>query len=139
MRRAGPRAYGGGVSDNPFGFALPGGEPPDPRDPQQMQQFIAQLQQLLASSSAGGPVNWELARQIAASQLATTGDPPVSSADRQAVVDALRLADLWLDPRTSLPSGVRPPPHGTGTSGSTTPWRCGRSCATRSPHAWSGR
>ena len=46
-----------GVSDNPFGFALPGGEPPDPRDPQQMQRFLAQLQQLLVSS-ASGPVNW---------------------------------------------------------------------------------
>jgi len=96
-----------GVSDNPFGFALPGGEPPDPRDPQQMQRFLAQLQQLLVSSGASGPVNWELARQIAASQLATSGDPAVSAGEREAVVEALRLSDLWLDPTTSLPSGIR--------------------------------
>jgi len=37
------------VPDIPFGFALPGAQPPDPNDPQQMQQFMAQLQQLLAT------------------------------------------------------------------------------------------
>ena len=73
-----------------------------------MQRFIAQLQQLLVSAGAGnGPVNWELARQVAASQLSASGDPPVNSRDRDAVVEALRLSDLWLDPTTSLPSGIR--------------------------------
>src|SRR5690606_30974289 len=72
-----------------------------------MQRFLAQLQQLLVSSGASGPVNWELARQIAASQLATSGDPAVSAGEREAVVEALRLSDLWLDPTTSLPSGIR--------------------------------
>lgn len=96
------------MSDIPFGFGLPGGEPPDPRDPEQMQRFIAQLQQLLVSSGAdSGPVNWELARQVAATQLNSGGDPPVSDRDRQAVAEALRLSDLWLDPTTSLPSGIR--------------------------------
>jgi putative hydrolase len=95
------------VPDNPFGFAMPGDQPPDPSDPQQMQQLLAQLQQLLASPGAAGPVNWELARQVAASQLSSGGDPAVGSADRTAVGEALRLADLWLDPLSALPSGVQ--------------------------------
>ena len=38
---------------------------------------MAQLQQLLAAPGSG-PVNWDLARQVAASQLAAAGDPAVS-------------------------------------------------------------
>jgi putative hydrolase len=93
------------VVDNPFGFALPGDQPPDPSDPQQVQRFLAQLQQLFAASGSG-PVNWDLARQVAASHLSSTGDPPVGSVEQQWVAEALRLADLWLDPSSSLPSGV---------------------------------
>src|SRR5690606_3865878 len=101
------RAYGGGVSDNPFGFSLPGGEPPDPRDPQQVQQLLAQLQHLLASPGGGGPVNWDLARQVAANQLAAAGDPAVTGSQQESVAEALRLADLWLEPTSAFPTGVR--------------------------------
>ncbi len=94
------------VPDIPFGFSLPGAQPPDPSDPQQMQQFMAQLQQLFVSPG-GGPVNWDLARQVAASQLSAQGDPAVTAADRTAVTEALRLADHWLDPVTTFPSGIR--------------------------------
>jgi putative hydrolase len=93
------------VPDIPFGFALPGAQPPDPNDPQQMQQFMAQLQQLLASPGTG-PVNWDLARQVAVSQLSGPGDPAVNPFDRNAVDEALRLADLWLEPTSALPSGI---------------------------------
>jgi putative hydrolase len=34
------------------------------------------------------------------------GDPPVDPAERAAVIEALRLADLWLDPESTLPSGL---------------------------------
>jgi len=96
------------VPDTPFGFALPGGQPPDPNDPQQMQQFLAGLQQLMAAAQTGGggPVNWDLARQVATSALAAEGDPAVAAAERTEVDEALRLADLWLEPATALPSGV---------------------------------
>lgn len=94
------------MPDIPFGFALPGGQPPDPNDPQQMQQFMAQLQQLLAAPGSG-PVNWDLARQVAASQLSSTGDPAVTPFERHAVEEALRLADLWLEPSSALPSGIQ--------------------------------
>jgi putative hydrolase len=95
----------GNVPDIPFGFALPGGEPPDPNDPQQMQRFLAQLQQLLAVPGSG-PVNWDLASQIAVSQVAAGGDPAVSAAERTKVTEALRLADLWLESTSALPSGI---------------------------------
>jgi putative hydrolase len=94
------------VPEIPFGFALPGGEPPDPNDPQQMQQFLTQLQQMLTAAPGGGPVNWDLARQVAASHLNTVGDPSTSPFERHAVDEALRLADLWLEPTSALPSGI---------------------------------
>ncbi len=94
------------MPDIPFGFSLPGAQPPDPSDPQQMQQFMAQLQQLFVTPS-GGPVNWDLARQVAASHLQTQGDPVVNLHERTAVSEALRLADLWLEPASALPSGIR--------------------------------
>ena len=128
------------MPDTPFGFGLPGGDLPDPNDPQQVQQFLSQLQQLFATPG-GGPVNWDLARQIAQAHLtgaapATTqlpmgfalppgaggptapslstetgeegpvGDPAVTPAERAEVNEALRLADLWLEPEAGLPSGI---------------------------------
>jgi putative hydrolase len=53
-------------------------------------------------------VNWDLARQGAISQLAT-GSQPTSAAERTAATEALRLADLWLDQVTDLPSGIDRP------------------------------
>jgi len=89
----------------PFGFALPGGAGgPDPNDPAQLQAFLTQLQQMLANPSTG-PVNWDLARQVAQSQL--RDDPAVSTPQTSAVEQALRLADLWLEPHYALPSGIR--------------------------------
>src|SRR5689334_20786111 len=71
-----------------------------------MQQFMNQLQQMFAAPGSG-PVNWDLARQVAASQLSATGDPAVNMYEHNAVAEALRLADLWLDPASALPSGIR--------------------------------
>jgi putative hydrolase len=95
------------MTDFPFGFQLPGGGGSDPADPAQMQAYLAQLQQVFASPS-DGPVNWNLARQIA-EQTAREGDRSLTAAERDEVGAALRLADLWLDPATSLPSGVTTP------------------------------
>lgn len=66
--------------------------------------FFAELEKLL--SWQGGPVNWELARQLAI-RASADGDRPVTSAETAAVTEATRLADLWLDPTTTLPSGVQ--------------------------------
>ncbi|WBB97991.1 zinc-dependent metalloprotease [Solwaraspora sp. WMMA2080] len=94
------------MPDTPFGFQLPGGQPPDPNDPRQMQQFMAQLQQLLAAPGSG-PVNWDLARQVAASQLAAEGDPSVNPHEWHTVEESLRVADLWLESSSTFPSGIR--------------------------------
>src|SRR3954469_2680205 len=116
------------MSDVPFGFGLPDRDPerrdpqPDPADPFGLgalfggiagggspedvlgkMPLFAELQKLMSWS--GGPVNWDLARQGAISQLAV-GHQPTSEAEQTAVAEALRLADLWLDQVTELPSGI---------------------------------
>jgi putative hydrolase len=117
------------MSDVPFGFGLPdrdperrgepGGTPGDPfglgalfggagmgGSPEELlgkMPLFAELQKLMNWS--GGPVNWDLARQGAISQLAP-GHQPTSEGERTAVAEALRLADLWLDEATELPSGM---------------------------------
>jgi putative hydrolase len=89
----------------PFGFG-PGdsGERPDPDDLAAQMPLFAELQKLL--NWQGGPVNWDLAKQLAVSQLSASSTI-VSPADRSATADAIRLADLWLDDATDLPSGVQ--------------------------------
>ncbi len=93
------------MTDLPFGFGSSSGHRPDETgDLAGKAPLFAELQKLMSWS--GGPVNWDLARQLAISQIAAT-DRPVTATDRSAVEGALRLADLWLDPLTELPSGIR--------------------------------
>ncbi|NYJ04531.1 zinc-dependent metalloprotease [Petropleomorpha daqingensis] len=96
-----------GQPADPFGFgALFGGAGAGAGNPEELlakMPLFAELQKLMNWS--GGPVNWDLARQGAISQLAA-GHQPTSEAERAAVAEALRLADLWLDQATDLPSGV---------------------------------
>lgn len=96
---------GGGEADepsddaaNPLGalFAAVGGESGD------IGSMLHRLGDLL--SWRGGPVNWDLAKQVA--QDSVGAEPGTSSSDQQAVADAIRLADLWLDPLTTLPAGA---------------------------------
>jgi putative hydrolase len=108
------------VSDIPFGFGRPG-EPGDENEPGKqdpfgggnMQDFAAMLHQfadmLSNQSSGGGPLNWDLAKDIARHHIAEKGDPSVLDAQRRAIVESLRLADLWLDETTTLPAGIRTP------------------------------
>lgn len=88
------------MSNLPFGFGpgTGGGSPDD------LGAAFTRLGQLL--SWQGGPVNWDLARDLARQAVSASGDQSVSAADRQAVVDALRLAELWLDPATAFAAGA---------------------------------
>src|SRR4051794_4675812 len=61
---------------------------------------LAQLSSLMSWS--GGPVNWDLAKSVASS-AGGDGDPDVTAEQAKDVADACRLADLWLDPHTTLP------------------------------------
>jgi putative hydrolase len=86
----------------PFGFT-PGGSGGDPGQPFGAgMPFFAELEKLL--SWQGGPVNWDLARQVAVRTVGSD-DPAVRDADTEAVGDALRIAEVWLDPVTTLPAG----------------------------------
>jgi putative hydrolase len=42
-------------------------------------------------------------------KLAAKGDPSVSEAQRRAVVEAIRLADVWLDPAVTFPASISAP------------------------------
>ncbi|MGI8878931.1 MAG: zinc-dependent metalloprotease [Jatrophihabitans sp.] len=92
---------------NPFGLSPGDGSGNDPDDLAGKIPLFAELQKLMSGSS--GPVNWDLARQTAISQLA--GDPTKttspSAQDTADVGESVQLADLWLDDVTDLPSGVR--------------------------------
>ncbi|MCQ4042892.1 zinc-dependent metalloprotease [Streptantibioticus rubrisoli] len=105
--------FGGG---NPFGFGggtTGGGDNPlaamfGSLNPNDLGAAFQQLGQML--SYEGGPVNWEMAKDIARQTVAQgaqngTKDASVGASERAAVEEALRLADLWLDGATSLPSG----------------------------------
>ncbi|WP_018634508.1 zinc-dependent metalloprotease [Parafrankia elaeagni] len=87
----------------PFGFGpTPGGDPNRPPGGGGAP-FFAELERLL--SWQGGPVNWELARQVAVRTLGSD-DRTVSPAEVSEVENALRIADVWLDPLTVLPAGA---------------------------------
>lgn len=114
------------MSDIPFGFGKPndpddesgrdpdkprGGNPGNPGDPlgmfgdsQQMADMLRRFADMM--SWQGGPVNWDLAKDIARQVAAEGGDPTVAEPQRAAVAEALRLADLWLDDVTTFPSGI---------------------------------
>ena len=66
------------------------------------------LQQLgrALSSGDGGPVNWTLAHDTARQVVAAEGDRSVADAERRGVEDAARLAEVWLDPTTTLPAAT---------------------------------
>jgi putative hydrolase len=93
------------MNDNlPFGFGGADREPGGPDDPSAQMPFFAELQKLFSWS--GGPVNWDLAKQLAVSSL-SGANAGIAPADRTGVAEAIRLADLWLDEVTDLPSGVQ--------------------------------
>jgi putative hydrolase len=116
------------MTDLPFGFSPPpnpddhgegstggGNTPPGgmpggvPFDIGQLGQMLSQLGQMLSqsqTSGGGGPVNYDLAKQIAMRQLSTTGGD-AGGDQGSAVADAVHLAEMWLDPTTVFPAGAR--------------------------------
>lgn len=115
------------MSDLPFGFSEPNdpnehdkggpsgqgpssGGPSGPFDVGQLGQMLSQLGNMLsqASTSGGesqGPVNYDLAKQLAVQEL--TNARGLAGSDRnESVADAVRLAEMWLDPVTTLPTGT---------------------------------
>src|SRR5450755_3001104 len=117
-RRPGEPGGTGGSGQPPGGAGgggAGGGQPPEPGgpfgganpfgDPQQFADALRQFADLM--SYRGGPVNWDLAKNVARHAVAAAGDPSVLSSQRNEVTDAVRLADLWLEDVTTFPSGIK--------------------------------
>ncbi len=115
------------MPDQPFGFSA-GDDPdrdnpedrdkpgPDPADPfgfggADIGQIFSRLGQMfsgagstMAAGGSAGPVNYDLARQLASSSVGFT--PPVPEGTVTAISDAVHLAETWLDGATALPAGT---------------------------------
>jgi putative hydrolase len=107
------------MNDLPFGFSMPEPNDRDKNDPAksnnpgggqenpfgQLGEMLSQLGQMLSQAGTStGPVNYDLAKQIAMQRLAET--EPAGAESPEAVADAARLAELWLDAVTILPAGA---------------------------------
>jgi len=66
--------------------------------------LMGQMQSLMQPYD--GPVNWQLATDIARRTSAQEPDPSPDRGAQTRVADAFRLADHWLDGTTTLPSGI---------------------------------
>lgn len=96
----------GGQGNNPFGPDMTG------FDPAELGRMLTQFGQMLSGASqapgpsgGGGPVNYDVAKQVARQQLGSTVTP-VSPSSATAITDAAHLAELWLDAATTLPAGA---------------------------------
>ncbi len=111
---------GRGSGDTGSGSGGPGGQTPGMPggfplgDPQQMAQMLRQFADMMAAQPAPGSqetsqsgVNWDMAKNIARHTVSEKGDASVGPVEGAKVEEALRLADLWLDGATPLPSGAQ--------------------------------
>ncbi len=89
---------------DPFGFGGAGFDMSD------LGQIFTRLGEMFSGSgnvmggNQSGPVNYDLARQLAASSIGFV--KPVPEATTTAISDAVRLAETWLDGVTPLPAGT---------------------------------
>lgn len=115
------------MADLPFGFS-PGDDPdPDKRkkdpagdpfglggegfDMNNLGQIFSRLGEMFSGAGTmapgggqAGPVNYDLARQLASSAIGFVAPVPESTSN--AIADAVRLAETWLDGATALPAGT---------------------------------
>ncbi|HEY0890226.1 MAG TPA: zinc-dependent metalloprotease [Nocardioides sp.] len=88
---------GGGMGGT-MGGGVGGGMP-------DLSALFSQMQSLMQPYD--GPLNWDVALDVARKTVAAAGpDPSVTQRQKDAVADAVRLADHWIDGTTSFPSGV---------------------------------
>lgn len=92
-------------SGDPFGL---GGEGFDMSDLGQIFTRLGEMFSGAGNMTAGGqqagPVNYDLARQLASSAIGFVA--PVPESTSTAIADAIRLAETWLDGATALPAGT---------------------------------
>src|SRR6476659_2479741 len=97
---------GGPAAGDPFG--LGGGSD---FDMSQLGQIFSRLGEMfsgaggvMAGGTQSGPVNYDLARQLASSSIGFAA--PIPETTSAAIGDAVRLAETWLDGVTALPAGT---------------------------------
>src|SRR6201988_65460 len=117
------------MADPPFGFSA--GDDPDPDKPKkdpdsgadpfgsggsefdmsQLGQIFTKLGEMFSGAGnvmtggkQSGPVNYDLARQLASSAIGFVA--PVPEKTTTAIADAVHLAETWLDGATALPAGT---------------------------------
>jgi putative hydrolase len=94
-----------GSGSDPFGF---GGSDFDMNDLGQIFSKLGEMfsgaGNVMGSGKQSGPVNYDLARQLASSSIGFV--TPVPEQTSTAVADAVHLAETWLDGVTSLPAGT---------------------------------
>ncbi|GAA4736674.1 zinc-dependent metalloprotease [Isoptericola chiayiensis] len=83
--------------------ALFGGGAPDPAT---MQRLMDQLQRLFTSDD--GPVNAQVAHDLARQVAVAEGDPSLTGGQARSATEALKVAELWLDAVTDLPPSGGP-------------------------------
>ena len=92
-------------SGDPFGL---GGEGFDMSDLGQIFTRLGEMFSGTGNMAAGGqqagPVNYDLARQLATSSIGFVA--PIPESTTSAITDAVRLAETWLDGATALPAGT---------------------------------
>lgn len=107
------------MSNLPFGFSNSGDDDPERQgkpegipgmpagfDLSQLGSMLSQLGQMMSNATpTSGPVNYDLAKQLAVSQVPNVH--PASSVDVKQVSEAIKLAEVWLDGVTGLPAGAR--------------------------------
>src|SRR6201991_667370 len=103
-RRENDPESGSGSAD-PFGLGGLGGE----FNVADLGEMFTRLGQMFSGAGAmggqsSGPVNYELARQLASSSIGFVAPIPVATSD--AIRDAVHLAETWLDGVTALPAGT---------------------------------
>jgi putative hydrolase len=117
------------MADLPFGFSSGDDSDPDKRkkdpdaagdpfgmggsefDMSQLGQVFSRLGEMfsgaggvMAGGKQSGPVNYDLARQLASSAIGFVA--PVPEKTSAAIADAVHLAETWLDGATALPAGT---------------------------------
>lgn len=96
-----------GSEANPFGAFGMGGN----FDMADLGQIFTRLGEMfggvgsaMASGKDSGPVNYDLARQVASSSIGFVA--PIPATTSSAIADAVHLAETWLNGATALPAGT---------------------------------
>ncbi|MGV8967453.1 MAG: zinc-dependent metalloprotease [Cellulomonas sp.] len=73
-----------------------------PDDPHLLGVVLEQVQKMLAATGTG-PVNWDVAHDVARQAAVAEGDPSLTPGQIRTATEALSVAELWLDVATDMP------------------------------------